>query len=1691
MPVIPSASAYAEGAAGSTFTITHPPVGGTFAKDAPLRLYVQAYSPDNHLLTYQWYRSDTATGAGTPIDGQTSSILDTKTSDVPGTTYYYAEVTDATVAGSTARSDAAVVSVQDWTVHDEDQTTAKDPVPTSTAGSRPFWLELQNGGFECTTKATVAGNSTIYYENLPGWHTTITSMDPNYQGKRIIEVANANATYKVPNLPGSSLVAELASTDVSCLFQEVATQPGKIYSWKLDHHGREGGSSGNDVMAVVIGPALTQEETESLVTANVIKGGSDFVTYPYGTNATRTEEKSLFNAIVNALKVQVGGTLPSSGEYVVPYVLPTGSTRNYYVSMTSDPRVANASWGHYAGTYTVPEGQGSTVFAFANISSGSNGYGNLLDNVEFKAGSGIDVSTSVDYEGDGRLLVNNVQDGYVYGIVEERGSTTMAVAPTVELDGVAVDEWDKEGTSGWYLPGAGETLVFGGLVPGKTYRVVGVPVNAANAVTKSNLTPGFVLDDGYYKSITVKAVADGSDGVQVTASLEEGGATASVTVRPANANVEYALLGTDESGNPDPAVVASAGMPGAVDGGWVSTDQGSLTFPGLGLSTADAPRHYAVVARPKGYSEVGFADQVAAGAAVVVATPSAAFADVTPAGVSRTKDAPGTVTVKNEGQGSQRYLVYDVAAGPQASDVWQTLAKGEERDFAVEADGTYQVVSIGDGEGAVPARGVRSYPAAPEPVLNYVKETVGKDDTVPTTVEFRMHDVETNAWYFGGPDGSASPWVRGTGGSALVLTGALDAMKAGGAGAEITYRLHADFEPAVHVESAFAVPARPAAPDDPSAWYTFDYENEKLIPRTEAAVEARTSDKAAWADASKDAGLALSALGWTGSAKVFQLRLAAVEGADAASSAFASAVADATVPARPAVPNVGVLLEEGGTTYRFTGADDEVGASEYREYGTSDGFKTCSDVSDLVKGKTYEVRKAASNTSGAFASETLLRAASEAQLEAVVSGAFPDNVKFGYSSAPSATLRLSNSGKTSAEVKGTDDATAEKKVVVTMLDHPVAYTDPSPAFVVEGSGGTVAGTDDGASAGTVSDLSWTIKAADSLPAGTYRASVSIPYTDGTKSGDETVYLAALSTVSLVVGKADPDPPKDLAFVGATATTAALSAVSGDLHGLSIEFSTSEAFGNVIVGTADAGAAASVEFTGLKPATSYTFYARTQADDNHNASSPVSLSRFTAYAAPDADVVSMNFVAEAALFGSAYEARSDKDDESTALVSDGRGSLTAVLDASDAADGRKIWVRCKAKEGASGAEGFVPASEWTEVPVPVRPDAPALTVTGATDSASTDGSIFSASPLALLDGAGVWVSYNIVDGLAPGGYTVRAQATGTAFASKPTAATVGVRNHLVTFHPNGGSWEGGSTEPKTVRVPVGAPATGYVPALSRDKFKLDGWYTSTDGGATFGDLWDAGAAVTADVGVYAGWSAAEYAVRFDPGVEAGAVPAVTGTMDDQPFVYGVAQGLSACGFKRATYVFAGWATERGGAVVYAGKGEEVSNLTTVDGATVTLYAVWARPAISAAVPVNATVVVDANGSFRCPSALDPDNPDAGGYFISSTTPYPLKVESVAFGLAEGAGGIFTEAAKMQATVNGLAVGADTGAVGTSPAAGAFKLAASAGGAPVRLPLSLSLAYPGGTMTYSSSERPFATLTYKLAFDDEAAASGEGV
>ena len=90
--------------------------------------------------------------------------------------------------------------------------------------------------------------------------------------------------------------------------------------------------------------------------------------------------------------------------------------------------------------------------------------------------------------------------------------------------------------------------------------------------------------------------------------------------------------------------------------------------------------------------------------------------------------------------------------------------------------------------------------------------------------------------------------------------------------------------------------------------------------------------------------------------------------------------------------------------------------------------------------------------------------------------------------------------------------------------------------------------------------------------------------------------------------------------------------------------------------------------------------------------------------------------------------------------------------------------------------------------------------------------------------------------------------------------------------------------------------------------------------------------------YAKWTPNKFKVEFDKNATS-----ATGTMAVQNFTYDVAQNLTALGYSRTGYTFAGWntvatPTEQEPGTSYADKAS-VSNLTDVDGATVTLYAQW--------------------------------------------------------------------------------------------------------------------------------------------------------
>ena len=108
--------------------------------------------------------------------------------------------------------------------------------------------------------------------------------------------------------------------------------------------------------------------------------------------------------------------------------------------------------------------------------------------------------------------------------------------------------------------------------------------------------------------------------------------------------------------------------------------------------------------------------------------------------------------------------------------------------------------------------------------------------------------------------------------------------------------------------------------------------------------------------------------------------------------------------------------------------------------------------------------------------------------------------------------------------------------------------------------------------------------------------------------------------------------------------------------------------------------------------------------------------------------------------------------------------------------------------------------------------------------------------------------------------------------------------------------------------------------------------------TYNWVWDA----TADLGegtvqnrvVIEGKTAAPvftYSVKFNAN-------GGTGMMANESFTYGTAKALTANSFTRAGYVFSGWATSASGAQVYSDE-QSVTDLTTVAGGIVNLYAVW--------------------------------------------------------------------------------------------------------------------------------------------------------
>jgi len=129
------------------------------------------------------------------------------------------------------------------------------------------------------------------------------------------------------------------------------------------------------------------------------------------------------------------------------------------------------------------------------------------------------------------------------------------------------------------------------------------------------------------------------------------------------------------------------------------------------------------------------------------------------------------------------------------------------------------------------------------------------------------------------------------------------------------------------------------------------------------------------------------------------------------------------------------------------------------------------------------------------------------------------------------------------------------------------------------------------------------------------------------------------------------------------------------------------------------------------------------------------------------------------------------------------------------------------------------------------------------------------------------------------------------------------------------------------------------AFVRTGYKFSGWSTTTNGSLIFTNeqsVKNLGTNVGEIITLYAKWTPNTYTVIYNAN-------GGTGAMQNSTFSYGTAQSLRSNSFTNTGYLFSGWTTTTEGTVIYTNQ-QSVSNLTSIDGDSVTLYAVWVENAI---------------------------------------------------------------------------------------------------------------------------------------------------
>ena len=144
-------------------------------------------------------------------------------------------------------------------------------------------------------------------------------------------------------------------------------------------------------------------------------------------------------------------------------------------------------------------------------------------------------------------------------------------------------------------------------------------------------------------------------------------------------------------------------------------------------------------------------------------------------------------------------------------------------------------------------------------------------------------------------------------------------------------------------------------------------------------------------------------------------------------------------------------------------------------------------------------------------------------------------------------------------------------------------------------------------------------------------------------------------------------------------------------------------------------------------------------------------------------------------------------------------------------------------------------------------------------------------------------------------------------------------------------------------------------MGRTGYEFLGWATSsTATSATYqpGDSFT----TNADTTLYAVWKANTYTVKYNAN-------GGTGTMSDSSHTYDVSKALTSNAFTRSGYTFLGWATSSTSTSAIYTDGQSVKNLTSTNGGTINLYAVWKLETSELSVNTTNNAVISSGGEMK--------------------------------------------------------------------------------------------------------------------------------